>query len=160
MLKSIILFFLTLMGGSLLYAQQSVNAGGESTTSYSGSISQSIGQSFVQYTTDTSTYQLSEGVQQAFEILSISIQDSVWASRIQLSVYPNPSKTDSYLSIQGEDLDGLQYQLLNANGQVLTHAMIEASKTHLDLQAYTPGLYLLRVFQNNTEISTYKIIKN
>ncbi|MEZ4805244.1 MAG: T9SS type A sorting domain-containing protein [Bacteroidia bacterium] len=60
------------------------------------------------------------------------------------SFYPNPSSTD--LTLELKNHSPFKLELLNALGQIV-HA--SENKTHIDLNAYSDGLYLIRLYQDN-----------
>ncbi|MGQ3013940.1 MAG: T9SS type A sorting domain-containing protein, partial [Flavobacteriales bacterium] len=59
-------------------------------------------------------------------------------------VYPNPGPGIFVLVTPGQSA-GAAYQVLDLSGKVLVNGKIAAEQTHIDLSAYLPGIYLIRL---------------
>ena len=138
-------------------AQQSLSSSGGNATGTGGSASYTVGQ--VVYTTNTGTSgSVSQGVQQTYEItITSSIQE---ADDIDLiSTYPNPVGDQLKLKFEQEDFNGCKYHLYDLNGRIiLSHAIIE-KETDIFMEDLVPSTYFLKVFKDNKEIKTFKIVK-
>ena len=89
-------------------AQQSANAAGGDATGSGGSVAYSIGQ--VVYTANTSpSGTVSQGVQQAYEIFLIGINETELNS--SLSVFPNPILDNLTLQISDYNNEKLSFHL-------------------------------------------------
>ena len=87
-LCSFILLFV--LSASVLFAQNAVTVSGGEANGNSGSVSYSIGQTF--YSTNVgSNGQVSEGVQQPYEIYDVTEVQSTISDVISLSAFPNPT---------------------------------------------------------------------
>lgn len=140
-----------------IQAQQSVNASGDEFTGVSGSLSYSIGQ--VVYTTNSEkTGSIAQGVQQAFEIFTLSNLEFT-DLRLSVVMYPNPTTDKIILSIRNSDLVDLSYMLYELNGRILSSALVQEYETPIAIQNMPSGVYILKVNQNDTELQTFKIIK-
>jgi hypothetical protein len=154
------LFFLT--GVSLLFsmiqAQETISVSGGNSSGNGGSVSYTVGQ--VSYITQSSsTGSVTPGVQQPYEISVVSSTDDPMKENIWC-VYPNPTTGNLIIMIDNENPDGFNFQLYNSNGQVLISDKILGKQTNLNLENYPSAIYLLKVYQSNIEIITFKIIKN
>lgn len=153
-----LLWTLLLVGSGYLHAQQSVgNAGGNGSGS-GGTTAYSVGQ--VVYTTNTNTGSgsVAQGVQQPFEIQTLSGNDYLKIS-LQMSVYPNPTQNNLTIEVKQDNLDNMQYQLFDLNGRLLLSTKILARTTPIEMSRYPEAVYLLKVFQKSKELKTFKIIK-
>jgi len=74
------------------------------------------------------------------------------------SLYPNPIKDKLHLSLDDRLVNGV-LSVLNANGQVLKHMNIEASKLRLDLSDLGRGIYFLELRTSTGQKNIQKIIK-
>ncbi|MCK9450994.1 MAG: T9SS type A sorting domain-containing protein [Bacteroidales bacterium] len=145
------------LGLTGLQAQANINATGGNATGNGGSTSYSVGQ--VVYTTNTGTSgSVAQGVQQAFEISVVGIEE---ANGIQLSVtaYPNPS-TD-YLTLEVKDFEPttLSFQLYDMQGKLLQSQLLTDSQTRLAMHNLEPAVYFIKVIERNKVVKTFKVVK-
>lgn len=142
---------------NVLFAQESINVSGGTTTNSNGSFSFSIGQ--VNYiATSSLNGNISQGVQQAFEIYVLSIETPS-APSYQMSVFPNPAVLDVSLAIKNVQFDVITFQLYDSNGKQVRTQKINSEITQIAMEQLASGIYLLQVFENNTLIKSFKIIK-
>ena len=137
-----------------LTAQNAVATSGGEGSGSGGSVSYTIGQVF--YQTNAS---ISEGVQQAYEILTVGIQDQI-AVDMKLNVYPNPTVDLLTLNVENYENKKLSYQLYSVNGLLLSRKQITANITQIDMVNRVPSIYFLKITNQNQTIKTFKIIKN
>ena len=151
---------LLLLAGSFLttMAQHAtLSAGGEASGS-GGTSSYSIGQ--MVYTTNSGvTGSISQGVQQPFIIEAITGLDELGIS-LNLIAYPNPTTDFVQLKVESEMLTDIRYQLYNMQGKMLRSNKLIEIQTGIDMTSLSPATYILKVIQKNTDIKTFKIIKN
>ena len=89
------------MTGIGAYAQSAVTASGGVSSGNGGSVSYTIGQTF--YSTNLGTSgQISEGVQQAYEIYDVTEVQNPISANISLSAFPNPTSDFLTLRIDGD----------------------------------------------------------
>jgi hypothetical protein len=142
-----------------LSAQESVPAAGGDTSNTSGSVSYSVGQ--VVYNTHTGNNgTVAEGVHQPYEIsVVVGIKE---ANDINLSftVYPNPAHEFLTLEVNKLSLENLACHLYDPEGKMLKSTNLIESRTNISLTHLAPGIYFLKVTDNNRELKTFKIIKN
>ena len=153
--KTILAFILS-MTVSVIYAQEAVLTTGGDSSSSSGSLAYSVGQ--VVYTTNSNNDgTVSKGVQQAFEIFTLSIDDN--RLDILLSVYPNP--TTSHINLRIDDQLGkdLSYQLYDLRGRLLRQGDITDNITQINMQKLQSATYLINILQNNKRVKSFKVIK-
>ena len=99
-----------------------------------------------------------QGVQQPYEI-SITTGLAKTEINLKLSAFPNP--TTNYLMLQIDNFDkNLSYQLFDFSRKLLESNTIVENSTIIKMEQLSTGSYFLKVFQNNKEIKTFKIIKN
>jgi len=103
---------ITLLSPVLIFAQEAVVTAGNDFTNNSGSLSYSLGQ--VVYTTNTgSDGTVSEGVQQAYEIFTLKVEDH--RLKPSMTVYPNPTEDIVNLRIDDLNSDKLSYMLFDGS---------------------------------------------
>jgi hypothetical protein len=154
-----ILVLLLLSGTSFATVAQrsAVSAGGEATGS-GGTASYSIGQAL--YVTNSSeTGSMSQGVQQSYSIETITGLDELGIS-LNLTAYPNPTTDFVQLKVERHMLTSISYQLYNLQGKLIGSNQLTDIQTGIDMTSLSSATYILKVIQKNTEIKTFKIIKN
>jgi len=82
-------------------------------------------------------------------------------SDLGIKIYPNPTKGQFNLEIEGTINQNYSLDILDITGQTLFHEDIEINNTvytkKFDLRNYPKGVYLLRLM-NNGLMQTYKLI--
>lgn len=153
--KIILLFFLCFSISSV-YSQESANTSGGDATGTGGTAAFSIGQ--VAYTYESgSNGNTNQGVQQAYEIFSVGIDEQ--NLEIELSIYPNP--TSENLQIEFEEFKDYDatYQLLDLSGKILLESEIQSDQSIVDMSTYQSGVYFLNIVSKSENNKTFKIIK-
>lgn len=160
--------FLLGLGLTGLQAQESVSATGGNVSGSGGSVSYSVGQ--VAYQTYTgSNGSVAEGIQQPYEIFTItSIED---AKGIKLSVFAYPNPTTDYLTLSitdmvktNHDLSLLSYQLYNIHGRLLKNEKVTSNQTSIFMGNLAPSTYFVKVVVKaqgltSQEVKSFKIVK-
>lgn len=151
-----ILGFLLL--GTVLNAQNNTVTTGKTAIGTNGSATYSIGQ--IDYQTNSgSSGIISQGVQQAFEIVTLSTND---IPQIQLvaTVYPNPTVQNITLAIKEYDLTDVAYTLFDLQGRIISNGKISQNETQIEMSHLQAAHYFLKVSKANKDLKTFKIIKN
>ena len=153
-LKVTLLFLFSLQ---LSYSQEIVPSTGGDATGAGGTSSFTVGQVF--YTSNTSsTGSVSQGVQQAFEIQTLS-NPGLLTVQLTAVTYPNPTTDYVVLKITDTALENLQYSLFDLNGKTIVSKKITTSSTEINTRNFSIGMYLLKLTKKNQPIKTFKIIK-
>ena len=139
-------------------AQQSSNSAGGDATGNGGSVAYSVGQ--IVYTTHTgSTGSVAQGVQQAYVISSVGINETELNS--SLSLFPNPIVDNLTLQISDFNKEKLSYLLFDTEGKLLTNGQVIAKQTQINTASLPPATYFIKVLnQENKQVESFKIIKN
>jgi hypothetical protein len=154
---STIIFLAFILTG--VKAQENINSAGNNATGTGGSVSYSIGQ-VVYHTLIGTNSSIAEGVQQPYEISVISGVSDSKAINLSLVAFPNPTTDLLTLSFNEQSLTNLTYQLLDLNGKLLRSEKITGNQTTIEMSNLATSTYFLKVIHNNTEIKTFKIVKN
>ncbi len=153
--KQIALFFLSLCS-STGFAQEATNASGGNASGIGGSASYSVGQA--SYTTNSNANgNISQGVQQAFEIFSVGIAENNF--KTSLSAFPNPTSDCLILNVDETQLSNLSFQLIDVQGKVLITELILQGQTKINTLELPAASYFLNIIQNNKQVKSFKIIK-
>lgn len=151
------LFVILLFTPFALFSQQATTASGGSSTGTGGSSEFSIGQPvYLNYSNDS--WQISEGVQQPFEIYQLnSLSENI---EITISIGPNPSSDQLTVFVQSEDSNGLFFKLFDINGKELMNGELSVPYHQFDLKNLALATYTLTLSQNQQLVKTFKLIKN
>jgi hypothetical protein len=143
-----------------LQAQTSLNATGSNASGSGGSVSYSVGQ--VVYTTNTGTSgSVAEGVQQTYQISTVSAIETAGEITLSVSAYPNPTTDYLTLSIDGDvqaQFIASQFiaSLYDINGKLLQQTKITSKQTRIEMVNLISGTYFVRVNQNQSEVHHVK----
>ena len=141
-----------------IHAQISINASGSSASGAGGSISYSLGQ--VVYTTHTGTNgSVALGVQHPYEISVVTAIEEAKSINLSVTVYPNPTADFLTLEVKEFDLSNLSFQLYDMSGKLLQRENIIGNLINITINNHKPATYILKIFQDNKEIKSFKIIK-
>jgi hypothetical protein len=150
-------FILLLVPVFLLKAQSAVLATGADATGGNGSVSYSVGQ--VAYLVKGSNREISEGVQQAYEITSLSSNETSISTEKDILLYPNPFKDYLYLDFTTNNFKGSEYQIFDAQGKLIKTDKITQSKSEFNFSFLPSAMYIIRINRNGENLKTFKIIK-
>lgn len=144
---------------NLSYSQVATPTTGGNSTGTGGSASYSIGQTF--YTTNTgSSGSVVEGVQQPYEISVVIGLEEAKDITLECIVFPNPTHEFVKLKVESYKVEDLSYHIFDLNGKLLENKAIDASEISIPMSTYIPATYFLKILHGQTEIKTFKIIKN
>lgn len=159
--QKIILLIIVIVGLTRLQAQIVVPATGGNALGSGGSVSYSVGQ--IIYTTNIGTSgSVAQGVQQPFEISTVTGLKEAKGISLLCSVYPNPITDVVQLRIDAStpSIQSMSYQLLDLQGKLLDSRKLEADVTNIVMNNLCAATYFLKVVKGCNEIKTFKIIKN
>ena len=143
--------------GAFVFGQTSMNASGGGTSNASGSISYSIGQ--VTYgSTSNASGSVSQGVQHAFEISTLSLEEK--ALQLSLTAYPNPTHELLNLLVRNYNQEKLTYMLVDLEGKVISESTIHSETTAIDMKQLPVATYFVEVHNEGKKVQVFKIIKN
>jgi len=143
--------------GAFVFGQTSTNASGGGTSNASGSISYSIGQVAYQSTSNPSG-SVSQGVQYAFEISTLSLEAN--ALNLSLTAYPNPTQELLNLRVGNYNKEKLAYKLVDLEGKVISEASMHSETTAIDMKQLPVATYFVEVHNDAKKVHVFKIIKN
>jgi len=150
-------FFLILCTALPISAQKAVLATGSNATGSNGSASYSVGQ--IDFSNKGTNNQMTEGVQQAYEITTLSALETAGSDKRDILLYPNPFKDFIFLDFTTNEYRNSDYQLFDSSGKVLKEDKIKESKSEFNFSDLPSAMYIIRVNQNGKNIKTFKIIK-
>ncbi|AZB24212.1 T9SS C-terminal target domain-containing protein [Chryseobacterium bernardetii] len=151
---SLILFAFS---SSYLKAQSVILATGMYASGGNGSVSYSIGQTAYFY--KGAGNQVLEGVQQPYEITTLSTREKVTSDLKDILLYPNPFKDYLYLDFTTNNFKGAEYQLFDAQGKLIRKDFILQPKSELNFSDIPSAMYIIKINQHGENLKTFKIIK-
>lgn len=152
MYKYVFLILLILTNRYQTEAQVSNNALGNDIQSQYGSIAYSIGELF--YVQKGSKFSSSEGIQNSYTNNLNGIH-----SAIKLSIYPNPTSDFVHIKFPNDFSNSLTYKIYNNIGNELLHGSIQNTNAQISLTQLPASIYLLKVYLEQMEMASIKIIK-
>lgn len=155
MKKHCILSFLLLLG-VWLFGQQAISSSGKQSENSTAKVSWAIGQPFSK-TIGNSNHNLTQGVLQPN--LEVSSINQVFSHNINVKAYPNPTSQFIELEVTNNDGKQLKYELIDIIGKVQLSKTFSSSKIIIETIELIPSTYILKVYENQTQIHTFKIIK-
>lgn len=148
------------LGFTALQAQQSINASGNNASGSGGLVSYSVGQAAYQTHTGT-TGTVAEGVQQAYEISVVGLNELAEGIALTASAFPNPVSGLLKLHIDKDIHErNLVFQLINLEGKQMESRRISSETTEIHMGDLKAGVYFLKLLDtDDKEYQTFKIIK-
>ena len=135
-----------------------ITAGGEAVGA-GHSVSYSVGQ--IVYTTySMGNYSLAEGVNQPLEISMINAIEGTEDIELSAKVYPNPTRSWLILKTGRSEFTELKYHIFDLNGRIIMKGRVGNSATEIVIDHLPSSTYILRIMSGETDIKTFKIIKN
>lgn len=119
----------------------------------SGYLSFSIGELFTSTLTSSSSV-LTQGFHQTRLRTGVPVISS---PALQMLVYPNP--VQDVLTVQMEPAAGFDYLLYDLRGALLHRGNLLDVRTEIDMRAFEPAVYLLRVTDHEKEERMFQIVK-
>ncbi len=142
-----------------LFAQETVPATGGDASGSGGTVAYSVGQ--VVYTTNTGTNgSIAQGVQQPYEISTVTGVDNMPEIQIELTAYPNPTKDNLMLRVEDDSFSDLSFELYDMQGKLLESNKLISNSVTIKMEHLSRATYFLRVNNNKLLIKTFQIIKN
>ncbi|HSD08157.1 T9SS type A sorting domain-containing protein [Flavobacterium sp.] len=136
---------------------ETIITSGSNATSSSGTVNYSIGQLFYMYVGET-VYNVAQGVQHP---KIPNIKNNSIDTKKEIVVLNDPKTDYVTLNMKGFELEYGQhsYQIYDLQGRILKDNIINSSETQINLNDFIRSIYLLRVYDNNKVLKTFKIIK-
>jgi hypothetical protein len=146
-----------LLSGIAVYAQEVVTTAGSYVETSSGSLNWTVGEAVIETITN-GTNTLTQGFQQSK--LTVTAITDLKDSRIELSVYPNPTSDFLSIEVKTDKQRDLLLRLFDLNGRLILLKKMAGNKQTINMQNYSPATYILKVTEANKEIRTYQIVKH
>lgn len=143
----------------VVQGQATVPVTGGTASGTGGSATYTIGQVVFSVITGTNG-SVVQGVQQPYEISTVTAIEGTGDITLRYTLYPNPTKGMMRLVIKSFDDGTFRFQVYSLNGAVLQEGSVSDEETEVSLENGKSGIYFLRVIRNNREVKVFKIIKN
>lgn len=156
--KKIKFILLLLSIGITVQAQQANITSGGDASGNGGTVAYSVGQ-VVSTTNSNFSGTVSQGIQQAYEIFTLSTKDS--ELNISVSVFPNPTSSNLTLQMKNYNNEKLSYKLFNVQGKLLGNGQIVTQQPQINITSLPIATYFIHVKnQTNNQLYSFKFIKN
>lgn len=153
----LIIICLFCLGITRLNAQEAFTSTGGTFSGSGGSASSSIGQ--IVFTSSSGTSgNINQGVQQPYEFYIVGIE-TINGINLEYALYPNPAIEYVILNIENFNNENFNYQLFDLKGTLLINKRINDKASVIVLGNLPIATYFLKVFENNKEVKSFKIIK-
>jgi hypothetical protein len=136
------------------HSQQAVVSGGGDAFGTVGSVSYSIGQIAYSHSADGL---INEGVQQPFEIFSISVDDKF--QDFQLNIFPNPTSNALIIAMENYS-PGVSASVLSADGRLIDTILLISSVTSIDVSSLPAANYFIRLTNEAGNTANYQVVKH
>ncbi len=137
---------------NVLSSQITYNSSGLSIVSNYGSVDYSIGE--VLYTQKGNFFNANEGIQNG-----IIINPVYTNKKLHVSVYPIPTNDIVHFKVENLNFKTLSYSLITENGKEIQRGVIENETSNISLKWLPSGLYIIKIYRNAIEETSYKILK-
>lgn len=139
-----------------LLAQQVISSSGNSGKSATAQLSYTIGETSVT-TSIGSKAILTQGFHQG--VIHITAIESIELPAIEVSVFPNPATDIVKLKILQKEPRNYSYSIFDLSGKNLINKSFSKSEIEISLGFLLPSTYILKIYDENRELKTFKIIK-
>lgn len=146
-----ILFTLFLSSSSYFYGQEVISTAGNTYNNGGVNLYWTIGETIIA-TEDDGNNILTQGFHQPQITISI-VEETI---PTLFSIYPNPATNQ--VTIEARKAINSSATLTDLNGKTIQSFSLNQLITHINIEYYSTGIYLLTIKENDT-INTYKIIK-
>lgn len=140
----------------LIKAQKTVVASGGNATGSGGTSSYTVGQ--IDYQQKGTNAEVMEGVQHAYEIITLGVEDLDHKER-NILLYPNPVKDFLFVDFNDKKYQDSSYVIFDAQGKLVKKGNLNQQKSELDFSILPSSVYIIQIFQNSQNIKSFKIIK-
>jgi len=154
MIKKHYLILLALTIPLITNAQEVVATSGGSMTNDSVQASWTIGETITETISNNKTIVTSGFNQPILKIESIIEHVK---SKINISVFPNPTSLFIYINCNGQL--PIKAKVLSINGLVLSITDIKEQTTQLDFSNYVDGVYIIEIINKTGKSNMYRIVK-
>jgi hypothetical protein len=153
-LKILMAFFLIVYGN--LGAQEIITSNGDYFSNSNGSLSSTIGEPIGETFAGTENV-ITQGFQQS-KLTIISIMEFTKAD-YTITAFPNPVKEYIKIKCDSHRNENLVYELYDNLGKLLQKKQIERSETEISFSNLKPSDYYIRILSGQSEVKTFKIVK-
>ena len=144
-------------GTTVIFAQKGTVTTGGVATGSGGSITYTIGETNY-ITASGSGGHVTQGLQQPLEIFPLEI--STPELKANVSLYPNPTSEFVVISVEGNNVENLRYELYDMDGRLIATSKMVSNETSILMRDYASATYFVKVINNNNESKNFKINKN
>lgn len=148
--KSIFIFLicqLAFYSNSQTIGRSQISSLGTTNCSSGITLQSTVGQSSLVTFENSNSIVLGQGFIQPSYLISLK-------KEFEVNVYPNPNNGSFYLESTSNDPDLILYQLFNSYGNLIQSGEFKPnSVANIQIWSLTTGIYILKIIQNNTQLT-------
>jgi len=137
-------------------AQEAVVSSGNYHENANGSISWGLGETVIQTLVNENAI-ITQGFQQTR--LTITSVNEMPDLTFAISAYPNPTHNFVNLKVERENIEGIKYDVYDLNGRTVLKGLMQSNPAQINFSDLRPGVYIIRLSENNKELKTFKVVK-
>lgn len=141
-----------------IYSQAVIPATGGGASGTGGSVAYTTGQTAFNAFSGINGF-IIQGVQQPYEISTLTAIENAGDIMLEYSVYPNPASKGIKLIIGSFSGGSCKYQIYSLTGVIIKEHEITGPATTIPLSDVSAGILFLRVIRDNHEVKVFKIVK-
>jgi hypothetical protein len=138
--------------------QGTIPAAGGTASGTGGSVTYTVGQIADSVMIGTNGF-IIQGVQQPYEISTVTAIEDTEDITLEYSVFPNPTEGTIRLVIKSFNDGDFRFRLYNLTGTVIQERRIIDEETEISVESHKSAVYFLRVIRDNREVKVFKIVK-
>jgi hypothetical protein len=137
-------------------AQEIITSSGSHGTTTDADLSWTIGE-IITETAESTNSILTQGFNQGELLITKTVKTEL--PNLDFNVYPNPASDLLKLVTNETNYENLRFILYDFNGKKLIDRPLTGRVTDIPLNSLRASTYFLKIYQNKTEITLFKIIK-
>ncbi len=154
--KQLVFIGIFFSGNLLINAQEVISSDGTFFDQGNGSLSSTVGELTTETFSDSSGI-LTQGFQQS-KFLVFFISESFQPGLV-VKVYPNPAAFSVSVNVQNERPGNFYVKLYDIAGKILLNDKLLLPDTEIKLSHLPNATYFLKIYSDQDEIKSFKIIK-
>lgn len=137
-------------------SQQVLTSTGFHAQNEQGMLSWTLGEPFVNTLISDESI-LTQGFHQGKLIVTSVVEKEILS--FEIIAYPNPAKDILNLRFDPETSASLRYAVYSMQGQFLSEGRLGSSTAEISFLNQKPGLYLVKILMDETEVRIFKVLR-
>ena len=155
-MKKLCFACLFMLGSLIAQAQELISSQGGYQSNETLSMTYSVGETVTETFSNPASI-LSQGFNQPSFTISTESKDV--SLNMLIEAWPNPTNDYVILSVPGNKGKKISYRLFDLDGRLITGSGLTGNNIEIPFATLAPSIYFLKVYVQDKEIQTFKIIK-